>query len=71
MNLEQSKLKTEEYFDELFPPIVEERWSEKTGKRLKDKVTRFNPGSRKQVRKDFTTSMDGLRLGQRRQSKSR
>ena len=33
----------------LFPPIVEERWSEKTGKRLKDKVTVFNPGSRKQI----------------------
>ena len=34
---------------EIFPPIVEERWSEKTGKRLKDKVTVFNPGSRKQI----------------------
>ena len=34
---------------EVFPPIVEERWSEKTGKRLKDKVTVFNPGSRQQV----------------------
>lgn len=34
---------------EVFPPIVEERWSEKTGKRLKDKVTRFNVGSRKQI----------------------
>jgi len=33
----------------LFPPIVEERWSEKTGKRLKDKVTVFNVGSRQQV----------------------
>jgi DNA polymerase-1 len=33
----------------VFPPIVEERWSEKTGKRLKDKVTRFNVGSRKQI----------------------
>ena len=33
----------------IFPPIVEERWSEKTGKRLKDKVTTFNPGSRKQI----------------------
>jgi len=32
-----------------FPPIVEERWSEKTGKRLKDKVTVFNVGSRKQI----------------------
>ena len=33
----------------VFPPIVEERWSEKTGKQLKDKVTVFNPGSRVQV----------------------
>lgn len=33
----------------IFPPIVEERWSEKTGKRLKDKVTDFNVGSRKQI----------------------
>ncbi len=34
---------------EMFPPIVEERLSEKTGKRLKDKVTVFNVGSRQQV----------------------
>ena len=34
---------------ETFPPIVEERWSEKTGKRLKDRVTEFNVGSRKQI----------------------
>ena len=34
---------------DIFPPIVEERISEKTGKRLKDKVTVFNPGSRKQI----------------------
>ena len=33
----------------VFPPIVEERWSEKTGKRLKDKVTIFNLASRKQI----------------------
>jgi DNA polymerase I-like protein with 3'-5' exonuclease and polymerase domains len=33
----------------IFPPVVEERWSEKTGKRLKDKVTVFNVGSRKQI----------------------
>lgn len=32
-----------------FPPIVEERISEKTGKQLKDKVTVFNPGSRQQI----------------------
>jgi len=33
----------------VFPPIIEERWSEKTGKQLKSKVTVFNPGSRQQV----------------------
>jgi len=33
----------------IFPPVVEERWSEKTGKKLKDKVTVFNVGSRKQI----------------------
>ena len=33
----------------IFPPIVEQRYSEKTGKRLKDKVTVFNVGSRQQV----------------------
>lgn len=35
--------------DATFEPLVEERWSEKTGKRLKDKVTPFNPGSRQQI----------------------
>lgn len=39
----------EQELQEVFPPIVEERYSEKTGKRLKDKVTIFNPGSRMQV----------------------
>jgi DNA polymerase-1 len=32
-----------------FPPLVEERRSEKTGKLLKPKVTEFNPGSRDQI----------------------
>ena len=34
---------------QLFPPIVEQRISEKTGKQLKDKTTVFNPGSRQQI----------------------
>jgi DNA polymerase-1 len=38
-----------DHLQNLFPPIVEERWSEKTGKQLKDKVTVFNVGSRKQI----------------------
>lgn len=34
---------------ESFKPIVHERWSEKTGKRLKDRIEVFNPGSRQQI----------------------
>ena len=40
---------------EMFPPIVEERHSEKTKKRLKDKVTVFNVGSRQQVAERLET----------------
>ena len=39
----------EKRLQDIFPPIVHERWSEKTGKRLKDKVEVFNPGSRQQI----------------------
>ena len=39
----------EEEMQKVFPPIVEQRFSEKTGKQLKDKVTIFNPGSRQQI----------------------
>jgi DNA polymerase I-like protein with 3'-5' exonuclease and polymerase domains len=46
------KTRTSEINDilqERFPPIVKERYSEKTGKRLKDEVIVFNIGSRKQI----------------------
>ena len=46
------KTKRSEIYDQLqevFPPIVEERYSTKTGNRLKDKVILFNPGSRQQT----------------------
>jgi DNA polymerase I-like protein with 3'-5' exonuclease and polymerase domains len=33
----------------IFPDKIEERFSEKTGKRLKDKITVFNPSSRQQI----------------------
>jgi len=33
----------------IFPDIMHIRYSEKTGKRLKDKIEVFNPGSRKQI----------------------
>jgi DNA polymerase I len=38
-----------------FPPIVEERVSDKTGKPLKIKVTPFNPGSRQQIAERLAT----------------
>jgi len=38
-----------------FPPIVTERWSEKTGKQLKDNVEVFNVGSRQQIAKRLQT----------------
>ena len=41
----------EEELQSIFPPIVTERISEKTGKRLKDDVEVFNPGSRQQIAK--------------------
>ena len=39
----------EESMQQVFPPIVEQRISEKTGKQLKDKITIFNSGSRQQI----------------------
>ena len=38
-----------EQLQDTFPPIKEERWSEKTGKQLKTKVITFNPASRLQT----------------------
>lgn len=40
-----------EKLQELFPPIVTQRFSEKTGKQLKDHVEVFNVGSRQQIAK--------------------
>lgn len=39
----------DQQLQQVFPPIVEQRFSEKTGKQLKHKVTVFNPGSRQQI----------------------
>jgi DNA polymerase I-like protein with 3'-5' exonuclease and polymerase domains len=38
-----------EQMQERWPPVTFERFSEKTGKRLKDEIVTFNPGSRKQI----------------------
>ena len=45
----------EEELQEKFPPIVHERYSEKTGKRLKDRVEIFNVGSRQQIARRLST----------------
>ena len=42
------KAELEDELRSVFPTIVEERYSDKTGKRLKDRITIFNPGSSKQ-----------------------
>lgn len=47
--LRQETKDIERRLQEIFPPIVTERYSEKTGKRLKDNVEVFNPGSRDQI----------------------
>jgi len=39
----------EEELQGIFPPIITERVSEKTGKKLKDHIEVFNPGSRAQI----------------------
>lgn len=49
--LSEEAVAIENEMQEIFPPIVEERVSEKTGKKLKDKVEVFNPGSRQQIAK--------------------
>ena len=41
----------EEELQTIFPPIITQRFSEKTGKQLKDDVEIFNPGSRQQIAK--------------------
>lgn len=51
INVEKNQLL--QGLQEVFPTKVEERWSEKTGKRLKDKVTPFNPGSRMHIEERF------------------
>ena len=43
------KAQIEDEMRTIFPDKIEERWSTKTGKRLKDKVEIFNPGSRQQI----------------------
>tara|TARA_B100001094_G_scaffold201242_1_gene195231 strand:+ start:1795 stop:3639 length:1845 start_codon:yes stop_codon:yes gene_type:complete len=47
--LKNRREEIDEQLQEVFPTLTEERISEKTGKRLKDRVIVFNPASRKQT----------------------
>ena len=49
MQLLIDKSRIEDEMHRIFPDKVIERYSEKTGKRLKDKIEVFNPGSRQQI----------------------
>lgn len=49
--LTEEAVEIEREMQDIFPPIVTERYSEKTGKRLKDNVEVFNPASRQQIGK--------------------
>ena len=49
--LSEEAAEIEEEMQNIFPPIITERYSEKTGNRLKDKVEVFNPASRQQIGK--------------------
>ena len=48
-DLYMEKVSIEDEMAATFPVIVTERYSDKTGNRLKDKVTHFNPASRQQI----------------------
>ena len=48
-NLKGKMASIDEAMQQRWPPVTNERYSEKTGKRLKDEIVVFNPGSRKQI----------------------
>ena len=49
IKLKARSVELEEDLQKVFKPIVKERWSTKTGKRLKDLVIVFNPSSRHHI----------------------
>ena len=54
--LKARSVELEEDLQNVFKPIVKERWSTKTGKRLKDLVIVFNPSSRQHIANRLTSS---------------
>ena len=63
-NLKSRRGEIDDELQEVFPPISEERFSEKTGKQLKTKVITFNPASRKQTSERLKTKYPEIRFDQ-------
>ena len=55
IRLAAERSEIERKLHQVFPPIVTERWSDKTNKRLKDNVEVFNVGSRQQIARRLKT----------------
>ena len=63
-NLKSRRGEIDDELQEVFPPLSEERFSEKTGKQLKTRVTKFNPASRKQTSERLKTKYPEIRFDQ-------
>ena len=61
--LKKRRGEIDEELQKIFPPISEERFSEKTGKQLKTKVTKFNPASRQQTSQRLKSKYPQIRSG--------
>lgn len=60
--LRARRAELDEALQEVFPPIVIERWSQKTGKKLKDNVVTFNPASRQQTAERLTERYSDIKF---------
>ena len=60
--LKTKRAELDEQLQEVFPPITEERISEKTGRKLKSSVIVFNAGSRKQIADRLQTRYPEIRF---------
>ena len=61
--LKKRRGEIDEELQQIFPPISEERFSEKTGKQLKTKVTKFNPASRQQTSQRLKSKYPQIKFG--------
>ena len=62
IKLKARSVELEEDLQKVFKPIVKERWSTKTGKRLKDLVIVFNPSSRHHIAERLKESQNNAAI---------